>query len=237
MLLVLKPVRELSSKGEEYCIEKCLGGARGNGRLVWTPLREVFVETISGSKPSQFYVDYYFYPKAGSSKSRLFLLKLKLQGKIVDVEPLRNTSMLNPEHLDPSIIVSELHNVYREVKAKVDQLYMELSLIPRRKRSERRAKRAEIAAHEILLEIIKKALHNPEKPESHIIRTGKTVWAPIIIVEANSSEGKSQVYVCQAYSKIRVDKAYTYAGVIDDRIREEYLKLLKTHHYPYSITK
>ncbi len=232
-MLVLKPVRELSSKGEEYCIEKCLGGASGSGRLVWTPLREVFVEAMSGGKPSQFYVDYYFYPKAGNSRSRLFLLKLKLQGKVVDVEPLRNTSILSPEHLDPSIIVSELHNVYREVKAKVDQLYMELSLIPRRKRSERRAKRAEIAAHEILLEIVKKILHNPEKPESHVVRTGKTIWAPIIIAKTSNGEDENKVFVCQAYGKLRVDKAYTYAGSIDDKIREEYLKILETRQYPF----
>ncbi len=235
-MLVLKPVRELSSKGEEYCIEKCLGGVNGSGRLVWTPLREVFVESISGGKPSQFYVDYYFYPKASNSRSRLFLLKLKLQGKIVDVEPLRNTSILSPEHLDPSIIVSELHNVYREVKAKVNQLYMELSLIPRRKRSERRAKRAEIAAHEILLEIVRKILYNPEKPEVHTIRTGKTIWAPIIIAKTSDRSGEEvedQVVVCQAYGKLRIDKAYTYAGSIDERIREEYMKILEIPQHIY----
>ena len=198
----------------------------GYGVLVWTPMREVVVEKLQRGKPNQFYVDYYFYPKANDSKTKLFLLKLKLQGKIIGLEPPRNTIILSPEHMDPSIIVGEVHNLYREVKAKVSQLCMEFSMIPRKKVSERRKKRAEIAAHEILLEIIKKILHDPERPEEHIVRMGKTVWAPIIIARPSISE-EDAIVVCQAYGKLRIDKAYTYAGQIDDRVKKEYDKLLE----------
>ena len=189
-------------------------------------MREIIVEKLQRGKPNRFYVDYYFYPKASSSKSKLFLLKLKLQGKITELEPPRNTIILNPEHMDPSIIVGEVHNLYREVKAKVNQLYMEFSMIPRRKSNERRKKRAEIAAYEILLEIMKKILHDPEKPGEHTAKMGKTVWAPIIIARS-SIGGEDTIIVCQAYSRLRIDKAYTYAGQIDDKVKKEYIKLLE----------
>jgi len=226
LIPALKPVKELESRGIEYCVSKCLGGVEGYGVLVWTPMREVVVEKLQRGKPNQFYVDYYFYPKANNSRSKLFLLKLKLQGKIIELEPPCNTIILNPEHMDPSIIVGEVHNLYREVKAKVNQLYMEFSMIPRRHGSERRKKRAEIAAHEILLDIVKKILHDPERPGEHIVKMGKTIWAPIIIARPSMSE-KDTIVVCQAYGKLRIDKAYTYAGQIDDRVKKEYVKLLE----------
>lgn len=220
----------MGSKGLEYCIRKCLSGLEGYGVLVWTPLREVQVEKLQRGKPNIFYVDYYFYPKAGSSKSRIFLMKLKLPGKVTELEPPKNTIILSPDHMDPSIILGEVHNLYREVKAKVDQLYMELAMIPRRKRDERRSKRVEIASYEILLEIMKNILHEPEKLEAHTAKLGKTIWAPIIIAKPfqEQDEGEeSYPVVCQAYGKIRIDKAYTYAAKLDENIRNEYEKLLQ----------
>jgi len=236
-LLVLKPSKELEIKGPEYCLQKCLKGYNVVAWThVWTPLRELTIHDPARKLVNKAHLDFYFYPKTRDSFAKLFLFKLKLPEKIVEKQVNETVRILQPQRIDVQTVIYDMINVYREIDRKIDELYMKLSGIPRKKRRERARVRGEIASYEILLEIIDNILVDKDSPSNNIVVQGQTIWAPIILalVEEEQEIGGEKIAVeipmiCQAYGKPRIDKAYTYAVQTDEELKKNISDLIHEH--------
>lgn len=236
-MLVLKPSKELEFKGPEYCLHKCLKGYNIVAWThVWTPLRELTIHDPTRKRVNKAHLDFYFYPKTRDLFAKLFLFKLRLPEKIVEKHVDETNRILQPQRIDVQSVIHDVIDVYREIDRKVDELYVKLSGIPRKKRRERARVRGEIASYEILLEIIDNILVDKNSPTNNIVIQGQTIWAPIILalVEEEQEIGGEKIRVelpmiCQTYGKPRIDKAYTYAAQIDEELKKNISELINRH--------
>ncbi len=233
-MLVLKPSKELDIKGPEYCLHKCLKGySIVAWTHVWTPLRELTIHDPARKLVNRAHLDFYFYSKTRDNFAKLFLFKLRLPEKVVERQVNETTRILQPQRIDIQTVIYDMIDVYREIDKKVDELYIKLNSIPRKKRRERARVRGEIASYEILLEIIDNILVDKSSPSNNIVVQGQTIWAPIILalVEEEQEVGGQRIRVeipmiCQAYGKPRIDKAYTYAAQTDDELKKNISDLI-----------
>ncbi len=236
-MLVLKPSKELEIKGPEYCLQKCLKGYNVTAWThVWTPLRELTIHDPTRKLVNKAHLDFYFYPKTRDNFAKLFLFKLRLPEKIVEKQVNETTRILQPQRIDVQTVIYDMINVYREIDRKIDELYIKLNDIPRKKRRERARVRGKIASYEILLEIIDNILVDKSSPSNNIVVQGQTIWAPIILalVEEEQEIGGEKItmeipMICQAYGKPRIDKAYTYAAQTDEGLKKDISDLIYKH--------